>query len=306
MACGYFAAAHLGSWLSPRETYVSFWLPAGVYTTALIVRPRQEWPYLALGAFVANAAFDLARDTPVLMLLGFHAANVIQAFGGALAVQRYIAPERTLENVRTFFVFVACAALVPNAIGALIGAGTLVAFGASGFWLLVAIWWGSCALATLVVLPTVMAWLRMPSAQSPIPWRGYVELGLICGLIVLGGWQLLVNGQGILGPHQVAILPLLLWASARFGPRGATLTCCVLTFTWPYLTNQYQTGFTSETLRSGSYVLALQMFMAVATLVGLLPAVASAERDASLATVRDSEERYRSLVNAALEGIRTA
>jgi PAS domain S-box-containing protein len=303
MAGIYLVGANLGSWLSPRETYVSFWLPAGIYITALVVRSRRDWPWLALGAFLANAVFDLTRGTPLLMLCGFHVANILQAFGGAWILERWVSPRPPLNNVRAFFLLVAAAAIGPNALGALVGASTLRAFGASAFWPSFAIWWGSCALATLIILPTALAWFTSHLSHRKITGRGYIELGLICALIVFGGWELLVVGPGILGPHQVVILPLLLWSSARFGPRGATLTCCVLAFTWTSLTNHYQTGFTPETLHSGSYVLALQLFVAIATLVGLLPAIASAERDASLSTLRNNEERYRSLVNAALEGI---
>ncbi len=237
------------------------------------------------------------------MFAGFHAANIVQAFAGAIVVRGWLTPIG-LNNVPSFFLLAAVAAIGPNAVGAVVGAGTLFAFGATtSFWTSFAVWWGSCALATLVVLPTVLAWFTAQTAQAPISRRGYIELVLICGLIVVCGFQLLVRGPGIMGPHQITVLPLLLWSSARFGPRGATLSSCVLVFTWTYLTNQYQTGLTHEAVASGSYVFVLQLFLTVATLVGLLPAIASAERNISLATLRDSEERYRSLVNAALEGI---
>jgi integral membrane sensor domain MASE1 len=66
---------------------VGFWLPAGVYVTALLLRERREWAWLAIGAFIGNLGFDMVRGTPFALFLGFHAANVVQAFVGAWSVR---------------------------------------------------------------------------------------------------------------------------------------------------------------------------------------------------------------------------
>jgi PAS domain S-box-containing protein len=54
---------------------------------------------------------------------------------------------------------------------------------------------------------------------------------------------------------------------------------------------------------SGEYVFVLQTVVAMAVLVSLIPAIVLGERDRVMARLRESEERYRNLTQAAFEGI---
>jgi PAS domain S-box-containing protein len=70
-----------------------------------------------------------------------------------------------------------------------------------------------------------------------------------------------------------------------------------------YLTTHFKHGLSPAEIANGGYVFTLQVFVAVAALVGLVPPIVLGERDRTLAKLRDSENRYRSLTEAAFEGI---
>src|SRR5262245_12240077 len=81
---GYFACAAAGRFLSvPDSTYISFWLPCGLYVAVLLLNERRNWPALAAAAFAANLAFDLLHGTSVLVALCFSLTNLVQAVASA-------------------------------------------------------------------------------------------------------------------------------------------------------------------------------------------------------------------------------
>jgi integral membrane sensor domain MASE1 len=46
VAIAYYACAHLGSFLSLRDSaYVTFWLPSGVFIAVLLLEPPRVWPW---------------------------------------------------------------------------------------------------------------------------------------------------------------------------------------------------------------------------------------------------------------------
>jgi protein-histidine pros-kinase len=65
----------------------------------------------------------------------------------------------------------------------------------------------------------------------------------------------------------------------RFGLRGAAAVNLLIGLTVAYLTSHYLKGLSPEQVASGSFAPMMQMFLAVASLVGLLPAFALRERN---------------------------
>src|SRR5262249_13441230 len=116
-------------------------------------------------------------------------------------------------------------------------------------------------------------------------------------------WYLLTASGGILSPSRALIIPLLLWAGLRFGVRGATTFSLVLAILLSVLPAQFSVGLTAAQAATGSYIFQMQIGLAMAALVALIPAIVLSERDRTLTRLRESEERYRNLTQAAFEGI---
>src|SRR5262245_42623439 len=103
LGAAYFACAEAGTFLSVRgSTYISFWLPAGLYVAALLLSERRHWPHLMLGAFAGNVLFDLWHGTAFVAASVFACANLVQSAGGAWLTRRFVAERPTLSTLREF------------------------------------------------------------------------------------------------------------------------------------------------------------------------------------------------------------
>jgi PAS domain S-box-containing protein len=74
---------------------------------------------------------------------------------------------------------------------------------------------------------------------------------------------------------------------------GATVMVFLLAVVTSYLTTHFQHGLTLMAIQSGSYIITLQVFVAVAALVGLVPTIVLSERNRALARVGAGEAQLR-------------
>src|SRR6266568_3772675 len=128
----YFVFAEAGVFLSVRDsTYVSFWLPAGLYVSVLLLSERRAWPWLVLAAFPANLVFDLFHGTKYVAILLFSCANTFQAVAGAWLVRRFVTERPALATLKEFVGLLGFAALFGPTLGGALGAATLSITGLS-------------------------------------------------------------------------------------------------------------------------------------------------------------------------------
>jgi PAS domain S-box-containing protein len=308
LGAGFFLCAWLGRFLSGGGgTMVDFWLPGGLFVSALLLNATRDWPWLVLAAVPANALFDVLHDPnpKFAVILFFCVANVVQSGAGAWLVRRFVAEKPLLTSLKEFFGLMFFAGVVGSAIGASIGATMLVQFHLTKSF--VSSWkilWGGNAMAVLVLAPLILAccdFRKIFTRQNFNVARVAEGLLVFGGLAVFLGYRLM-RGGGIAAP-KVPVLLFVLWAGLRFGLRGAAAAVFLLAVESAYLTTHFLRGLTPANLAAGDYVFTLQVFVAVAAMVGLVPPIVLAERDRTLAKLRDSESRFRSLTEAAFEGV---
>ncbi len=305
---GYFLCAWLGVFLSPAgSSHVSFWLPAGWFVAILLLHPARDWLWLALAVLPASVAFELIRDpqTPPALILIFYFSNVVRSVFGAWLVRRFVAETPTLTSLRQFLGLMGWAGLVSAMVGATLGAASLQGFGLTpSFFHAWFVWWSGSAMAVLVFSPLLLAWLGDPSGLriKSFSLVNRLEVAALFGGMSLLAWYFLAVGGGVNKP-KVPLLIFVLWAGVRFSVRGAALTVFWLAVLMAYFTTHYPQELSTAELVSENYMVTLQVFLAVAAFVGLIPAIILAERDQAMAKLRDSENRYRSLTEAAFEGV---
>src|SRR6478736_4534579 len=308
---GYFVCAVLGEFLSPRgHTYVSFWLPAGLFVAVLLVHERREWIWLVLGALSANVIFDVLKGVPWYLAAGLGLTNAAQATLGAWLVQRFVTLRPRLKTVKEFFGFVALAGILATLPSAMIGAGLLYASGLDlDFFQSTKVWWGSCAMAILLFSPLILVWSQPSNGRivtaappRPVPPRKIIEAIIVFTLLILGTWVTFLSGAGVTTPYKFRTLPLLVWAGLQFGRRGAVTANFLYAMMVIYSAGHLQDASLAELGQAG-VVFTTQTFLVVAALVGLVPAIALAERNETLVKLQESEAHYRHLTEAAFEGV---
>lgn len=300
-------SAKLGTLLSvSQSTYVSFWLPAGLYLGVLLVNETRDWPWFVLAAITANFLFDSLSGTPFGTNLGFGSADTLEALAGAWLVRRFLAARPALTSLKEFLGLVGYGAILSPMVGASIGAAILTFSGISqSFWGSWLTWWSNSAMAVLLVTPLMLVWFTKSGAKERLfATRGKIlEVALLTGALIGFSWYLLVMDRGINGPYKPLLLLLLLWAGLRFGLRGATAANLFFALLMAFFTTHFLTGLTAAEVASGAYLIPIRSFLMMSVVIVLIPTVVVAERDLRVEDLKESEERFRNLTQAGFECI---
>jgi PAS domain S-box-containing protein len=303
----FFACAEGSILLSAKATPdMSFWLPSGLYVAVLLLHDYKSWPWLILAAVSANVAFDVMFGTPILVIVLFVIANAVSAVLGAWLVRTFVAERPTMATLKEFVGLLGFAGILSDLLSAIIVATGLASLGMShSFAKTCGILWGSTAMATLIVSPFVLVWF--PAAPS---WRAMtaqpkkvLEAALLAAGLLATTWWILVPGQGINAPNKSPMLVFLIWAGLRFCVRGATLANLAFAIFSTFCVQHYHKGLTPADLASRSYIPDMQVALAVATMVGLIPAIVLAEHDKTLEELRESEGKFSKAFRSSPNGM---
>ena len=124
---------------------------------------RRWW----LAAFAANPRSTWCTARRLRQRSCFSLANAVQSVAGAWLVRRFVAARPTLSTLKEFVGFLGYAAFLGSALGATIGAATLLAFGLSDSFLQSwKVWWGSNAMAILLLSPFILTWFAAPAERD--------------------------------------------------------------------------------------------------------------------------------------------
>src|SRR5882724_11584133 len=221
VAAVYFGAAKL--WLSLAFLHVSVspvWPPTGIAIAAVLWLGYRISPAILLGAFLAN----LATGEPVATAGGIAIGNTLEAVSAAFLVHRFIGFHSPFYRARDVLKFVIVAVLVSPMVSATIGNASLCIGGAAdwnNFGRLWLTWWIGDGVGALVVAPLVLTWIERPAEHWPS--RRWAEALLMMSLLSAAStgafWEALPSKFVNLALGRL-IVPFLLWAAIRLGPRG--------------------------------------------------------------------------------------
>lgn len=292
----YLCAALLGRGLTlgPNH-FVAFWLPAGVYSAALIASANSRWPAIVLTAGVSNFLFDTLFDAkPAALALGFALTNTAEALCGAYLVRRFGERPYGLTSVRAALLFIVAAAALAPALAAVAGAAIVSATFNVDFAATWLSWWLADATGVLAVGPLALSLLQR-DAGARVPRRPWSEATLLAALlavtaiIIFHGWHPVLTM-----PYWLA--PLMLWAALRFGVPGAALAVFIVAVIAAYYTGANFGPFAAASADPAIRLLMLQGLLAVSALSTMLLAALAHDRSAAVSALRESHGHLERLV----------
>ncbi|HEX6738690.1 MAG TPA: MASE1 domain-containing protein, partial [Vicinamibacteria bacterium] len=293
LALVYFLAARMGLRLAVLHPAASaVWPSSGVALAIVLLCGRSLWPVVFAGAAAAYltvvgpaAAAGLAAAATLEALLG---ADLARRFAGGPAA--FDKPERVLS-------FSVLAGLLAPMAGAGLGALSLCLTGEAPWW-----HWGALALSgwlgdaagVLVVAPPLVLWSR-EGPLRPERGRSLEAALLLLALVVVGAAAF----HGLLPlasrryPLEFLVLPVLVWAGFRFGPR-ATATLTLVLSGIAVLGTQRGLGPFGREEPAAALLLLAACLATIAVMSLALAAAVQQQRQEHLAVLA-AQERLRSL-----------
>jgi integral membrane sensor domain MASE1 len=301
----YVATARLGLALAlpPEKKATAVWLPSGIALAAILIGGYRIWPGVWFGAFIANAWDIFSPGNPfsvgahLVVSCGIAVGSTLQPLLGASLLHRWVGPEGLFDGAKGVFKFAGITVLA-CLVASTIGVTMLIVTGfapwskfAFAWWT----WWVGDLIGILIVTPLVLSWRKFPRfvLEPRRVAEATVLLGLLLGvaLFVFGGWEL----WGILaGTLTYLTVPLLVWATFRFGQHGATASLLLVSKIAVWGTAHSHGPFVQATLNES--LLLLQTFMGVLAVTTLsLAGVLTERRQAEQARLRAIQELERAL-----------
>jgi len=292
----YYFSARLGLLLALEGTNASpVWPPSGIALAALLILGWQVWPGITIGAFLANLlTFLSSRVADPLSLLTVSSfislGNTLEALVGIFLIRQWIGPRDPFGRVSDTAKFITCSLAMCLSSSA-IGPTALALLGVIPWPLYKVVWftwWLGDATGVLVLTPAlVVLWNGFKQPLIASEPKRFLEAGcLLISLLVAG--KTIFGETGRIGmvhlPLEFVILPLMLWATFRFGQTGVVLTALLVSWMAVEGTLKGLGPFVRAT-RNESLLL-LQTFIGIVTSTGLVLASLVSER-------RRGEEKLR-------------
>ena len=286
VCAAYVVAAKLCLRLASIHPSVSpVWPPTGIAVATLVALGLRFWPSIFAGAFLVN----ITTAGSVLTSFGIATGNTLEAVLGSFLVIRFACGPNAFEKSWDILRFALYTGL-STAGAATFGVASL-ALGGFAPWnqygLLWRTWWLGDAAGAFIFAPFLLLWTSKPKLN----WSGrqFIEAGvlffstLLTAGIIFGP---IFHAQIKNDPWTFLLMPFLVWAAFRFGPREASAVICLLCIVEVVGTEHGYGPFVRASTNDS--LLLLQSFIGVKALMILIFAAEISER-------RRQEEQARVL-----------
>ncbi len=222
----------------PASGISFFWPPTAVLTAALVLSVPRWWPALLAGSLVAHGLAHSADGIGTTAWLIQFLGNGLQALMAAWFVRRYAGINGFFADARQILIFILGGCWLAPAVASVVPAVVYVSLGwaedVRHAWSARTI---SNAIATLTIVPSlVLLWPYVRDRRLPALPRVAEFAGLLVGLGLVHTAVLPIDRRDGFGLFVAlyAPMPLLLWATVRFGVAGlafALVSTTLLTVT---------------------------------------------------------------------------
>jgi signal transduction histidine kinase len=296
VALGYYAGANVGLILRfPASTPSFVWPPNAILTAALLLVPPRRWWLCFLGALPAHLLAEFRMAWPTPLVLALFVTNCSEALIAAVGVRWLNDVPTRFDTLRRMAVFIVAAGLVAPFLSSFVDAAVVTLVREEAYWSVWQTRFFSNVLTELMLVPAIVmgvtagpAWLR----RAPGVRRFEAAL-LAAALVLVAEWVfgLVTTDPKIVGgpiTPVVFLLPIILFATVRFGPGGASLCLLGTSLVAIWAAAHGRGPFSS--LAAAETVLALQIFLIVLAIPILCLAAVVVEHRGARATLAERVE----------------
>lgn len=296
---GYYLGTKLGFILTFQPHAVStLWPPNAILLAALLCVAPRHWWLILLAAAPPHFLGQLQSDVPFNQVFAWFVSNCGEALMGAGAIWYLHRSTLQLRTLRELSVFLACGALLAPFLSSFIDIGLVKAIGwaQGGFWELWQTRFCSNVLASLLIVPLILAW-RQPLAKAGS--RGHV-IEAVCVILGVLALCAAVFKHNVLPAAEAIrlflLLPFLLWAAVRLGLHGTSIVLMIVAVAAIWAVIHGQGPFVTASAEGSVWL--VQVFLIVVALPLTLLAVALGERSNAERALRSSEARFAQAFSA--------
>jgi signal transduction histidine kinase len=268
LAIAYFLGAEVAFYIGTLsdQIFALFWPPNVVLFCALMIVPHRHWWRYIAAALPAHVIAEIGVGMPASQLLVAFATNCLVALLNAYAVRRFVGDPPWFGSFHKAFIYIVITAGVSPALSAF--GGALVPIMGDGtlghYWIFWSHWYFANALPNITLGPVFLIWLSdratwtgwKPSGRRVEPALLAAILAGICVVAAIAAGRLTT----IFLPAILFLpLPVILWATVRFGARGASGAILVVAVVLTWRTLHGRGLFPNEDLERS--ILALQLFL---------------------------------------------
>jgi signal transduction histidine kinase len=298
VAISYYVGTRIGfAWTPAGQPNSTFWPANAILLAGLLLTPRKAWWMLFLAVLPAHMFAQLQSGVPVGTALSWFVTNGSEAIIGAYCITRFTDSQKRFVTVRGVLIFVVFGVLFAPLATSFLDAGAVVLTGLGRhYWPLGMERFWTNALAELTIVPMIVlagargiSWIRRTS-RARLCEAVLLAIGTaLVAFLVFGfeEWSLVSTPALLYVP-----LPFLLWAAARFGLGGLSLSLLSLALISTWYTMHGQLPFPQASMQHN--ILSLQiLFCVVAVPLMFLSAV--------MAEARRTQELLRTMSRSLIE-----
>jgi two-component system, cell cycle sensor histidine kinase and response regulator CckA len=278
------------------------WAPSGIALAAILLFGYRMWWGVAMGACL----FTFVQGTPGgFFTLATAFGNTIGAVLCTYLLEHFVDFRYSMSRVKYVTGFILFACLMGTTVNAAFNVVGLCYSGQlpldqllwKDVFRTVVIWWVPNAMGALVVTPLILAW----AAPDTSRWtRARVLEAALCASGLFIGTQLSFNSWFVYGVENYPLAylpyPFLVWGALRFGLRGATTGTFVVCALAVYELLHEMGPFWAGKGHGQTSLMLIGCYIGVVAVGNLLLSAAAVEREAAVRTTKESEERYRGVV----------
>jgi signal transduction histidine kinase len=281
-----YLAAKLGGELIVRPQMVSpLWLGNVLLASLLLLVPRRIWPVLLVAGLAGFFCYDLQAGEPIRSIVSFILSTAVEVLTAVLCLSLSFDGVPRLNSAKALAKYSFFAVFLAPFAGAFFGAFST----SSHYWTNWKLAFFSEAIGFLTLMPAILGWAREIPTWAQKPRAHYLEATvLLVALVIFGHFAFATAGTS----HPAllySIVPLLLWATLRFGSTGVSTSMIALAFVSIWGAVHHRGPFTGPGPLVNVFSLQLFLFFTAAPFMALA-AVAEESKDTEQALRRRDSE----------------